>query len=395
MIICQETQCTGCFACVNECKLDCISMEENHYGELHPKIDDSKCIECGACQKVCPNNAEVSYRYPIICYAAWNTNHTKREKSASGGIGNALADFTINKKNGVFVGTQYNKDFIPVHTMAKKGDDISCYQGSKYIKSIVGNSTFRQIQSLLEKGTDVTYISTPCQIAGLLSFLKKKYDNLITVDLMCHGVSPTRYFKDELTRIMRNKKISHLTDVRFRDNENHNFRMTLWDNEKLLFNKSGRCEYYFAAFLYGISLRESCYSCKYAKPERISDITIGDFIGLGKDVSFNHPKENVSAVLLNTEKGKLFYEEMSKAYPTIKNEQRLYEERLAYPYSLREPTPRPKCREKFRQQVRIKGFSKAIRKTIGFKVLKSRFWEFLRQYAITRKLLKVIKIDKD
>ena len=82
--------------------------------------------------------------------------------------------------------------------------------------------------------------------------------------------------------------------------------MTLWDNEKLLFNKSGRCEYYFAAFLYGISLRESCYSCKYAKPERISDITIGDFIGLGKYVYFNHPKENVSAVLLNTEKENSF-----------------------------------------------------------------------------------------
>ena len=169
MIICQETQCTGCFACINECKLDCISMEENHYGELHPKIDDSKCIECGACQKVCPNNAEVSYRYPIICYAAWNTNHTKRAKSASGGIGNALAYFTINTKNGVFVGTQYNKDFIPVHTMAKKGDDISCYQGSKYIKSIVGNSTFRQIQSLMKRNRRSLYINT-LPNGGLLSF---------------------------------------------------------------------------------------------------------------------------------------------------------------------------------------------------------------------------------
>ncbi len=109
--------------------------------------------------------------------------------------------------------------------------------------------------------------------------------------------------------------------------------MTLWDNEKLLF-KFGRCAILFSHFLYGISLRESCYSCKYAKPERISDITIGDFIGFWKDVSFNHPKENVSAVLLNTEKGTLFYEEMSKKHPNSSKMSKGCMKRLAYPYSL-------------------------------------------------------------
>ena len=163
------------------------------------------------------------------------------------------------------------------------------------------------------------FIGTPCQIAGLKSFLRKEYQNLITVDLICHGVCPTRYFTEEVDYLSNKFKLKDISDARFRGNDGNNFRLTLWnkarrklfprDNyrEKLL-RLSESQQFYIWGFLLGVTLRENCYACKYARPERISDITIGDFIGLGKEVPFDYPKANVSSVTINTEKGNAFYE---------------------------------------------------------------------------------------
>lgn len=376
MTICPKEYCTGCYACINACPHSCITMQEDAYGEWHPQIDTALCVQCGACQRACPNNHPPVFAYPEKCLAAWNNDKADRAKSASGGIGKKIADFTINNLAGVFVGTQYDAGFTPVQTFATQGTDTSVYQGSKYIHSRVGDDTFRKIKRLLATQKAVTYISTPCQIAGLLSYLGKTYSNLTTIDLMCHGVSPVRYFQEELNHIKRTHRIKDVTDVRFRDNEGHGFRTTLWKNNQLLLNLSGRCDFYFAGFLLGVSLRENCYRCPYARPERVADITIGDFIGLGKEKPFSYSTENVSAVLINTEKGEAFFRELLNAYPDIQAEERPYSERLVYPYSLRESTPRPKSRNLFRKLVARKGWTYAIRCTIGWRVLKSRCWEY-------------------
>ncbi len=379
MTICPSEYCTGCFACINACKSGCISMVEDAFGEWHPHIDATHCVECGLCQKACPNNRSPQFAYPIKCLAAWNTDTADRAKSASGGIGKKIADFTINAQDGIFVSTEYDTDFTPIQTFAAKGKDTSVYQGSKYIHSKVGDDTFDKIKHLLNEGNQVVYLSTPCQVAGLLTYLGKDYSNLLTVDLMCHGVSPVRYFQEEFRRIKGAHRLQNVTDVRFRDNEGHNFRTTLWDKHQLLLNLSGRRDYYFAGFLFGVSLRENCYTCRYARPERVADITLGDFIGLGTEKPFTHPTDNVSAVLINTPKGELFFSQLQQTYPTIQIEERPYSERLSYPYSLRKSTPRPRSRKLFRKLVARKGFSSAIRYVIGWRVLKSTLWEYTRK----------------
>ena len=379
MEICPTEQCTGCFACVNACKLGCITMREDSYGEWHPSIDSTKCIQCGVCQRACPNNQQPQYHTPRACYAVWNTNKNERAKSASGGVGKKIADYTINEIQGVFVGTEYNKEFTPIHTFARKGKDTTVYQGSKYIQSRVGETTYREIEHLLKNGEWITYISTPCQIAGLLSYLGKPYEKLLTIDLLCHGVSPVRYFQDDYKYLVKRYHLQHITDVRFRDNEGHNFRMTLWNNNNCLLNLSARCDYYFAGFLYGVSLRENCYTCKYANTQRIADITLGDFIGIGTEKPFTKSKENVSVVLLNTTKGEHFFAKLLEKYPSLFAEQRPYSERLSYPLSIGKQTPKHKDREQFRAAVKSDGFHYAIRKVLGLRVFRSRCWEYLRQ----------------
>lgn len=375
MQICPPNRCTGCYACVNACHFKCISMQEDKYGELHPVIDETHCTHCNLCQKSCPNNIELDFNYPSICYASWITDTQKRKICASGGIGTTLSEFVIRQKKGVVFGSRYDGQFTPIIAYAEQLEEVEYFKGSRYVQSIVGNDTFLKVREFLKSGRFVLFIGTPCQIAGLKSFLHKDYDNLVTVDLICHGVCPTKYFKEEIAYICKKKQIKNLVDVRFRGNDRKNFCLSLWTgkrtgNSHCVYNRTAYTQYYFAGFLLGVSLRENCYQCNYARPERISDITIGDFIGLGQKIPFNHPKGNVSSVTLNTNKGINFYEKVSQNTPCLMNIQREYAERLEYKPSLVEPFHKHELNPLFRELVLKSGYIKAIRKILKIFVWK-------------------------
>lgn len=375
MQICPPDRCTGCYACVNACHFKCISMQEDKYGELHPVIDEAHCAHCNLCQKSCPNNIDLDFNYPSLCYASWITDVQKRKICASGGIGTILSEFVIKQKNGVVFGSRYDGQFTPIIAYTEQLEEVEYFKGSRYVQSIVGNDTFLKVKEFLKSGRFVLFIGTPCQIAGLKSFLHMDYDNLVTVDLICHGVCPTKYFKEEIAFICKKKIIKNLVDVRFRGNDRKNYCLSLWasnrtGNSHCVYNKPAQTQYYFAGFLLGVSLRENCYQCNYARPERMSDITIGDFIGLGQKIPFNHPKGNVSSVTLNTNKGISFYEEVEQNTPSLINIRREYTERLEYKPSLIEPFHRHKLEPLFREQVLKVGYLKAIRK-----VLKTFVWK--------------------
>lgn len=371
MEICDKDKCTGCFACVNICPVKCISMKEDEYGELHPMIDESKCRHCNACIKGCPNNNELDFRYPINCYASWITNDQKRCICASGGIGTIMSEYTIYHKHGMVYGTQYDENMEPHTVGGNTAYDIEKFKGSKYVQSIVDDA-YVKIRRNLENGIFVLYIGTPCQIAGLKTFLKRDYDKLVTVDLICHGVCPTTYLNQEIAYLKQKYKFKSLKDIRFRGNDNNNFCLSLWNKQKLLFKKANYCDFYLGGFLMGVSLRENCYTCKYARPERISDITIGDFIGLGQKEPFQYPEKNVSSVFINTRKGEAFYGEVSCAMSELVNIKREYAERLEYAPSLKEPFRRDPQNHEFRNEYAKHGFPIAIRKTIGKRVNKAR-----------------------
>ena len=395
MKICEENKCTGCFACLSVCPKHCISMQENEYGELHPKVDEKLCVNCKACFRTCPNNKDLPFRYPSKCYASWITDNKKRCICASGGIGTIMAEYVIKVKHGIVFGTAYDKDLIPQVVYTETLEGIEKFKGSKYVQSIVGVKTLRKVREFLLSDRFVLFIGTPCQIAGLKSFLHDEFDNLITVDLICHGVSPTRYFVDEINYLCKKKRIpkESITDIRFRGNDDNNYVMTFWDKFKradsnnfalTIWRKLGGGkivhiykgeflkEYYLTGFLLGITLRENCYKCNYARPQRVSDITIGDFIGLGSEIPFDYSTKNVSSVMINTEKGKLFYEALSSEQQELVNIERPYEERLIYKPSLVEPFKRHPLTDAFRMTYLKRGYVIASRSTLRNIVWKKR-----------------------
>lgn len=395
MQICPPDKCTGCYACVNACHFKCISMQEDKYGELHPVVDETRCTHCNLCMKSCPNNVDLDFNSPLSCYASWITDTQKRKICASGGIGTVLSEFAIKQKGGVVFGSRYDEQFTPIITYTEALEELEYFKGSRYVQSVVGNDTLIEVRDFLKSGRFVLFIGTPCQIAGLKSFLRKDYDNLVTVDLICHGVCPTEYFKEEVAYICGRKKIKKLTDVRFRGNDRKNYCLSFWTGKsRCVYNKPAYTQYYFAGFLLGVSLRENCYQCRYARPERISDITIGDFIGLGKEIPFNYSKRNVSSVTLNTSKGEAFYQEVSRHTDILMNVQREYAERLKYKPSLIEPFHKHKLNPVFREQVLQIGYLKAIRQTLKTFVWKHKikntinYWRYL--YRVPKKIIKPI-----
>ena len=276
-------------------------------------------------------------------------------------------------------GTQYDNNMEPHTVGGNTPNDIEKFKGSKYVQSIVGNA-YLKIRENLDNDVFVLYIGTPCQIAGLKTYLKRDYEKLITVDLICHGVCPTTYLNQEIAYLRRKIGTEYLTDIRFRGNDKHNNRLSLWNNQNMLFGENSSCDYYFSGFMWGVSLRENCYTCNYARPERISDITIGDFIGLGKNKPFPYSVKNVSSVLINTQKGAAFYAEISDKLSELVNVERDYNERLEYAPSIREPFKRDSQNPEFRLRYVECGFPIAIRETLRRRVNKARWQYFLDRY---------------
>ena len=370
--ICNYYKCTGCYACANVCPKKCITLDKDSYGEIHPVVDTQLCIDCKLCQKTCPNNRNLSFNYPEHCYAAWITDANKRKICASGGIGTEFSEYVINH-GGVIFGSRYDENLNPIITWTDQIADLEKFKGSRYVQSEVGNHTFQQVKEFLSQGKKVLYIGTPCQIAGLYGFLKKSYENLITVDLICHGVSPSTYLKEEVQYLSSKFKLHDISDIRFRGNDGNNYRLTLWDKDRRklfpmnnyrqkIFDICYLDDYYIQGFLKGVSLRENCYSCKYARPDRISDITIGDFIGLGKKIPFEyHTQANISSVTTNTQKGYNLLMSVKDACQQLILVERDYKERLEYKPSLVEPFKRDPRNQMFRKLYTTEGFSKAIR----------------------------------
>lgn len=317
MNICDKSKCDGCFACSNICPKDCISMVEDIYGYIVPEIDQNKCIECGLCKKVCPAINKVESNVPSKAYASWSNNVNIRSTSSSGGVSYEISNYII-ENGGIVYGASLDKQLFVKHIRVDNVEDIKKIQGSKYVQSHICDS-YRDVKSDLIAGKTVVFFGTPCQIAGLKLFLPPKYkDNLYTVDIICHGVPSQKIFNDHLKYV--NKNINY---VSFRDV--NGFALSYTTSKSDTIKKiSLRDDYYLRGFMYNIFYRDSCYECSYANINRISDLTIGDFWGLGKKEFFdqNLTKGGVSLLLPNTEKGLRLVE-------ILKSKMTIYERKVA------------------------------------------------------------------
>ena len=304
-MVVEKEKCTGCYACVNICPKNCIHMEEDENGAIYPVIDKTKCVECNLCKKICPSINKVKTYYPKECFAMYGKNSELIKKSTSGGIATILAK-NIIKKDGVVYGASFeNNEKGLVQTIRIDNEkEIEKLQGSKYVHSYI-NKTYSMAKEDLENKKLVLFIGTPCQIAGLKSFLRKEYDNLYTVDLICHGVPPQRYLKDEIKDLTD----ENIDGISFRSKEG--FILKLYKDSKIVKQISKEESIYYYGFLESLFYRENCYQCLYAKPERCSDITIGDFWGLDKEAEiYKSKKEGISVVLPISEKGSNLLDEL-------------------------------------------------------------------------------------
>lgn len=307
-----KSDCCGCGACVNVCPRNAIKMVADECGFLYPKIDDDLCVGCRKCTTVCAFQNINEENTPLSTYAAVSKNKEQSVKSASGGIFASLAEDFINK-GGVVFGASFDEDRGVLHQRVDKIENLYLLQGSKYVQSKIG-STYKEAKKLLTAGEKVLFSGTPCQVAGLRSYLGKEYDGLLTVDIICHGVPSEKIFQSYL-HFIEDKYKGKLTYFTFRDknigwgiNGKAIFETPSGKKKNVTLWQSGSS--YLFYFIKGWIYRENCYQCKYAGAHRPGDITLGDYWGIEKQ----HPEylngadgwdesNGISVVIANTLKG--------------------------------------------------------------------------------------------
>lgn len=305
--VCKSNVCTGCTLCISVCQHNAITMAKDNFGHLYSKIDQKKCVDCKLCQKYCPQLNTPIFQNPIKCYASWAKNKDEYLTSTSGGIASILSRYVVSRGGIVYACAMLSGVNVK-HIRIEKEEDISLIKGSKYVQSNI-LEIIPKLKEDVNEGIYVLFIGTPCQVASIKNLFKNAPKNLITADLICHGVPSHHLFKKHIECVAPN------TDrVIFRDNDGYVINCIDKDNNKLyrtvLFKERFR-DVYLNAFFDGFSFRDSCYSCKYATQKRVSDITLGDFWGLGTKQSVDEMAEHpngCSAILINTEKGGYLFE---------------------------------------------------------------------------------------
>ena len=323
--ITRKQDCCGCNACAQICPKQCITMQEDDEGFLYPRVDTENCIDCHLCEKICPVSNHGTERKPLKVYAAINKDEEVRKQSSSGGIFTALAEQVI-KQGGVVFGARFDERWQVKHDYTETMEGLAAFRGSKYVQSQIGNS-YQEAERFLKAGRKVLFSGTPCQIAGLRNYLRKEYDNLLTVDFICHGVpSPMvwrRYLKEEVARQCdRKNSVSahpiHEEDVlvegiSFRDKtmgwKKFSFALTLsttnGSGDKIQFCSCSPMtkNEYLRGFMSNVYLRPSCYSCAFKCLKSKSDITLGDFWNIRLYNKHLDDNQGLSLMLLNNSRG--------------------------------------------------------------------------------------------
>lgn len=315
--------CTGCMACMNACAKGAIKFLADEEGFLQPVVDDDKCIECHLCERSCPE-IQNQYHYnqdDVDVYAGWNISD--RQVSSSGGAFSSIAKFVLGK-GGVVYGAYLDEHLECKHIEVDNIEGLNKLRGSKYMQSAIG-LTFKSVKKNLLAGKYVLFSGTPCQIAGLLTYLAKNYDNLVTMDLVCHGVPSNALFKKYIEKL-----------------EN---RLGFAENEKVAnYEFRRRDGLYMSAFDKAAIFRQSCYQCHYTRVTRVGDFTVGDFWGLGhQGVPFKYDMtKGVSLLLVNTDKGREIMKSLDNDNFYVK---RLLQEAAARNHNLTKVSNRPINRE--------------------------------------------------
>lgn len=352
--------CCGCEACVQACPRNCISFEEDAEGFRYSFVDKSNCVDCKICEKVCPILNQYEERNPLEVYAAKNKDENDLLSSSSGGLFIVLANKII-KDGGVVFGAKFDEHWNVVHSFSETADGVRAFMGSKYVQSRIGNS-YVEARGFLLKGRKVLFTGTPCQIAGLKKYLQRDYDNLLTIDVICHGVPSPKVWQKYLEcekKKARNivairrplekvlfcsflNPLPLIKGIRFRDKSNGwtKFHFVLVFAEAPADGKQSSVpssytvdevfydNNYMKAFLKNLILRPSCHRCAAKSGRSHSDVTIADFWGIQRVLPQMDDDRGTGLVFVNTEKGRNYLDYSRVNYQAVKIEEALKDNQM-------------------------------------------------------------------
>ena len=305
--------CVGCGACYSICPKNSIVMRSNKEGFLYPKVNIHTCINCHMCEKTCPVlDNDKAANFDRIAYACYTKDENIRMKSSSGGIFTELAQKVL-QAGGVVFGAAFSDDYMSVNHIAVDNiKDLDKLRGSKYVQSDIGD-TYKETEKYLKQERLVFFTGTPCQIAGLKKYLGKDYNNLLTQDLICHGVPSSIVWKKYVKYCNRKSK-SNVKKISFRDKKygwkEWGIKFEFEDNTQYI-NQTFE-DVYILGFLRNLYLRYSCYNCKFKNGKGNSDITLADFWGIGSIFPDMDDDKGTSFVIINSKKGQSFFSEICK-----------------------------------------------------------------------------------
>lgn len=388
-----KNDCCGCGACTQKCPKNAIKMKEDSEGFLYPEIDSKKCINCGLCKKICPvinHKIEDMNDFPKT-YAVKNKNTDEILKSSSGGVFILLAKYVIDKK-GVVYGAAYDEDNNINHVAIDKEQDLIKLQGSKYVQS---NTTviYKDVKKKLDENRLVLFSGTPCQIRGLKNFLIKKYTNLLTCDIVCHGVPSQKLFKIYLGYIEKkyNKKISKYD---FRNKEKKGWgltaKITFTDGTKKYINSD--FDPYYSNFLNCNTYRESCYNCKFASIKRDSDITLADYWGVLSIHNEFYDEKGVSLILVNSNKGEELINQIKNNINIIKTDLNYA---ITRNKNLERPSMRPEKRNVIYRNIDILPNDEFIKNNLTYKITAKKIVKIFIPNKLKKYIMKVKGMKND
>lgn len=310
-----KQDCCGCTACAAICHKDAIVMKEDEEGFLYPQVNQEICVNCGACERVCPIiNSKKEEPFKQEAYIVQNKDAVILRESTAGGAFTAIAKYVLHK-NGVVFGVELGKDLVARHIAVEQENELFRFRNSKYVQSSVGGGTLFQIKSLLEQGRYVCFSGTPCQIEGLKNYLRRDYENLITVDVVCRAVPSPLIFRKYVE--YQNKALSdNIRTVRFRDKHygyKYSTMNVITDRNHGNYHQGVESDPWLRAFFSNICDRPSCHSCHFRKQYRVSDFTIWDCFNVGRFSRELDNDKGATRVLVHTEKGR-------KVFDAIKND---------------------------------------------------------------------------
>ncbi len=368
MIICDKSLCTGCSVCADICPKQCIEIKYDSNGFLQSFVDEKNCINCKRCVSVCPANNPNNKNKILNAYKIRRNDPENAMSSTSGGVAAVLSEYIV-ENGGYVVGCEMDSNLNVKHSIADNPGKIECFKGSKYVQSKT-QGVYKETKTLLEDGKTVLFVGTPCQVSALNNFLAKPYDNLYTVDLVCHGVMSQKIL-DRYVEWLQKKNDDEITKIKFRSKDG-GYKNCSLNNWEFI----GKEKSYYAPFQDGIvlwftsglALRCNCYRCNFVSVERCADISLADFSG--EEFTDVEKSYGVSKAFVNTYKGEEILWEVSDKVFAEKGDTNVYIQSCS---RLHQKNTIPAVREIFFADINELSVDEMISKYTLKRILPSRF----------------------